>query len=493
MTELTPAQIRVIVIGVMLAMFLSALDQTIVATALPPIARDLGDFTLISWVVTAYLVTSTCITPIIGKLSDLHGRRSMLILCLVVFMAGSSLCALAPSMPALILARAAQGLGGGGLITLAQTVIADVVSPRERGRYAGYFAIVWASASLLGPTLGGLLTELYGWPLIFWINLPLGLLALAIAGRALRLLTVERHRSAIDYRSAVLLSGATVALLLVLSLGGKRLPWLAPEMLALDAATLLLALFFVRSQTRSAEPILPPRFLGDAVIRPVLAASFMVYGSYIAVAILAPIYLQVALGARVSEAGFLMIPFMLSSTVTANIAGRSSRTTGRYKRPPMIGLPFTIAGVATLGLLADRVSTLAASLILMVAGFGIGPFFPCSTVAAQNAVERHDLGAVSGAVSFVRALGGAILVAAVTALVLGLISRALPETGSAASLEDLTRFPLSDASRVLVARAFGWTFVAAAAVFLCGFIVFALVEDRRLRDRGEGVPARAGD
>src|SRR5258707_7240164 len=170
----------------MRAMFLSALDQPIVAIALPPIARDLGDFALISWVITAYLLTSTCVTPIVGKLSDLYGRRRLLAICLVVFMVGSALCALAPSMLALILARGLQGLGGGGLITLSQTIVADVVSPRERGRYVAYFSVVWAASGLLGPTLGGVVTQRYGWPWIFWINLPLGLAALLIAARALR-------------------------------------------------------------------------------------------------------------------------------------------------------------------------------------------------------------------------------------------------------------------------------------------------------------------
>src|SRR5215475_4206592 len=237
---LTVSEIRVIVVGAMLALFLAALDQTIVATALPTIANDLGDFTLISWVVTAYLLTSTCATPIVGKLSDLYGRRQLLRVCLALFVGCSALCALAPAMVPLILARALQGLGGGGLMTLAQATIADVVSPRERGRYAGYFSIVWGSSSVLGPTLGGLIAEQYGWPWIFWINLPIGLAALLVADRALRKLPIHHRRSTIDYAGILLLSGTTVALLLVLSLGGKRLPWTGPHLLALVALTVIL-------------------------------------------------------------------------------------------------------------------------------------------------------------------------------------------------------------------------------------------------------------
>ena len=362
--KLTPADIRAIIIGALLALFLSALDQTIVATALPPIARDLGNFELISWVVTAYLVTSTCVTPIVGKLSDLYGRRPVLRVCLVVFILGSGLCALAPGMVPLILARALQGVGGGGLITLAQTIIGDVVTPRERGRYSAYFSVVWASSSLLGPTLGGVLTEELGWPWIFWINLPLGAVALLIADRALRKLPTEHHRSPIDYAGIGLLSGSTVALLMVLSLGGKRLPWTAAETLTLGAAVLVLGGLFVRQQLRAAEPILPPRFVEDGVIRPVLCSIFIIFGSYLAIAVLTPIYFQVALGAPVSKAGLLMIPLTLSSVITANMAGRYSQRSGRYKRPPLLGLPVAIVTLAIVALFANSLSPLGASLIL---------------------------------------------------------------------------------------------------------------------------------
>jgi EmrB/QacA subfamily drug resistance transporter len=480
---LAPSEVRIIVAGAMLAMFLSALDQTIVATALPPIARDLGDFALISWVITAYLLTSTCVTPIVGKLSDFYGRRRLLTICLAVFMAGSALCALASGMVALILARALQGLGGGGLITLAQAIVADVVSPRERGRYAGYFAIVWASSALLGPTLGGVVTQHYGWPWIFWINLPLGVAALLIADRALRKLPVEHRRLPIDYASIVLLSGATVALLLALSLGGRRFAWTSPEMAALAVLALALGVLFVRAQSRSGEPILPPRFLGDRVVGPSLAAIFVIYGSYLVLAVLVPVYFQIALGAPVSDAGLLMIPLLLSSTITANLAGRWTRRSGRYKRPPLVGLPVTVLALAVVALFADRLSTMAASLALMVAGFGMGPIFPCSTVAAQNAVERRDLGAVSGAIGFARALGGAIFVAAASALVLGLIAGALPEARHLASLEDLARQVLPDDARLAVARAFGIIFGAVAGGFAIGLALFARVEDRTLHDR----------
>lgn len=491
--SLTPSEIRVIVIGAMLALFLAALDQTIVATALPPIANDLGDFALISWVVTAYLLTSTCATPIVGKLSDLYGRRRVLRVCLGLFMVGSALCALAPAMVPLILARALQGLGGGGLMTLAQAIIADVVSPRERGRYAGYFSIVWGSSSVLGPTLGGIVTEHYGWPWIFWINLPLGLATLLVADRALRKLPVDHRRSPIDYAGILLLSGATVAMLLVLSLGGKRLPWTGPRSLALIAAAVILGGLFLRNQNRSPEPIVPPHFLQDRVIRPVLATISIIFGSYLALAVLTPIYFQVALGIPVSEAGLLMIPLMLASVFTANLAGQNTRKTGRYKRPPLIGLPLAIVALAIVAFYSDRLSALAASTVLMLAGLGVGPIFPCASVAAQNAAARGQLGAVSGGVAFSRALGGAIGVAAASALVLGLAAGALTSTGQITSLEDLARSDLPPEARAGVARAFGVMFGAIAAALALGLAVFARVEDRPLAERSPIATNRAAE
>jgi MFS family permease len=435
--------------------------------------------------VTAYLLTSTCATPIVGKLSDLYGRRQLLRVCLALFIGGSALCALAPAMVPLILARALQGLGGGGLMTLAQAIIADVVSPRERGRYAGYFSIVWGTSSVLGPTLGGLIAQHYGWPWIFWINLPIGLAALLVADRALRKLPIHHHRSAIDYAGIALLSGATVALLLLLSLAGEGQPWTGPQSLALCAAVLVLGGLFIRNQARSAEPIVPPNFVQDRVIRPVLAAIFIVFGSFLALSILTPVYFQVALGTPVSDAGLLMVPLMLGGVVTANVSGQSTRKTGRYKRPPLFGLPVAVAALAVVAFFADRLSPLAASALLMLAGLGVGPIFPCATVAAQNAATRSQLGAVSGVVAFSRALGGAISVAAASALVLGLAAGALASAGQITSLEDLARTDLPPEARLAVARAFGFMFGAVAVALAIGLAVFLRVEDRPL---GEHAP-----
>jgi EmrB/QacA subfamily drug resistance transporter len=478
--NLSPAEIRTVVIGAMLALFLAALDQTVIAAALPTIAQDFHDFTLISWIVTSYLLTATCVTPLVGKLSDLKGRRSVLRICLGVFIIGSVLCALAPSMILLIFARAVQGVGGGGLMIMAQTIIGDVVSPRERGRYAGYFSIVWGSSSVLGPTIGGLVTEQVGWPWIFWINVPLGLLALVISDRALRKLLVPGRRTRLEFTGVLLLCGATIALLLIFTLGGSRLSWTAPQILVLAGATLVLGAGFAWQQRYSAEAIFPSRFFRDSVTAPVLASIFVVYGCYLAVAVLAPSYFQIALGSSVSEAGLLMIPFMLSSTLTANFAGRYTHRTGSYKLPPLIGLPITAISLGVLPLFSNSLSALGVAMVLMVAGLGLGPIFPCTMVAAQNAVERQDLGAITGAIGFARALGGAVGVGAATALVLGLASSLLAQAGHITSLEDLASQQLSSMVRSRVASAFELLFVATALLLLIAFVLFFKVENRPL-------------
>jgi EmrB/QacA subfamily drug resistance transporter len=481
--NLSQTEIRTIVIGAMLALFLAALDQTVVATALPTIGQDLGDFALISWIVTAYLLTATCVTPLVGKLSDLKGRRSVLRICLTIFILGSILCALAPNMILLILARAVQGVGGGGLMIMAQTIIGDVVSPRERGRYAGYFSIVWGSSSVLGPTIGGLVTEQIGWPWIFWINLPLGLLAVIISDRALRKLPVSGRRSRLEFSGGLLLCGATIALLLIFTLGGSRLAWSSPQILLLVGATLALGAGFTCQQRQSSEAIFPPRFFRDTVTAPVLASTFVVYGCYLAVAVLAPFYFQIALGSSVSESGVLMIPFMLSSTLTANLAGRYAHRTGSYKLPPLIGLPIAALSLGLLPLVSPSLPATGIAMVLMIAGLGLGPIFPCTMVAAQNAVARQDLGAITSAIGFARALGGAIGVGAATTLVLGLASSSLAEPGQITSLEDLAIRQLSSTVRIGVASAFAFMFFSTALMLLIAWGLFFKVEDRPLSHR----------
>ncbi|MGQ3027855.1 MAG: MDR family MFS transporter [Ferrovibrionaceae bacterium] len=486
---LSPSEVHTVVIGALLALFLSALDQTIISTALPTMAAELGDFALISWVVTSYLLVSTCVTPILGKLSDLYGRRVILLICLVVFLGASALCALAPTMPLLIAARAIQGAGGGGLMVMAQTIIADVVAPRERGRYAAYFAMVWASSSLIGPILGGFLSQHAGWPWIFWVNLPIGLVAFFVIDRVLRKLPVRHQPTRIDYLSVTLFTLASTGVLAVLSLGGTQLKWSSPWLWGIAAAAVVIGWLFLRRQGRVAEPILPPRFLTDAVVGPALGAVALGFGAYLAIAVLAPTYMQVALGAEPATVGLMMIPMMIATTITAASAGRYVKATGNYKLPPLIGMPVAAGALIVLALLGQHDTLVIAAGLLFLVGLGIGPIFPTSMVAAQNAVARRDLGTITGTIGFSRALGGAVLTAAASALVLGLIALWVPAAGNVAGMEDLVRHPLDAAGRAEIARAFSVLFGATAAVILIAAFIYMQVAHRPLRESVEVEPA----
>jgi EmrB/QacA subfamily drug resistance transporter len=469
----------------MISLFLAALDQTIVATALPSISSDLGDVHLMSWIVTSYLLTSTAGTPILGKLSDVHGRRPIMRLCILVFLAGSVLCALSQSMMMLILARALQGFGGGGLITIAQTAVADVVAPRERGRYGAYFAGVWAASALLGPVLGGELTKHASWHWIFWINIPLGILALAITDRILKRLVGRGTQHQIDYVSIALFIVSSTAFLLALSMGGTVVPWLSLDVLAAIAISVICGAIFYRRQRHLHEPIMPLHFFQDKVVTPVLLAIFMVFGAYLALAILTPTYLQLVFSAGADEVGRLIIPLMISTTIGAALSGRYISRTGHYKLPPLLGMPLAIICLIILGLIAGQATKPALIALLMLIGFGIGPIFPIANVAAQNAVDRRDLGAVSGAISFARALGGAVATAGASNLVLGLFVATLPGMPTMGNLTELLRAPLDAAGRGSFAHAYGIFFFAVAIWLSVGLYAFARVESRPLRSRNE--------
>jgi|HigsolmetaAR203D_1030402.scaffolds.fasta_scaffold00231_31 MFS family permease len=478
---LSASETRIVITGAMVVLFLAALEQTIVATALPSIANSLGGFDLLSWVVTIYLLTATCATLVLGKLSDMYGRRIVLNACIVTFLAASVLCAVADSMIMLIAARALQGLGGGGLMTLSHATVGDAVPPRERGRYAGYFATVWATASLLGPTLGGFLTEYAGWRWVFWINLPIGLAGLLITDRVMRRLPQQHRKSHIPYADIALFVAGSMSFMLALTWGGSAFAWTDPRVLGGFALSIVCSWMFFRRQGVSAQPILPPGFLKDAVIGPTLVAAFLAFGVYIVMAVLPPTYFQLALGAPASQVGLLMIPLLLSATIGALVSGRAVTWTGNYKQPPAIGLPLAVLALAILAWEAEAISPLAASVLMAFVGAGIGTFFPVSMTAVQNAVDPADMGAVTGALGFSRSLGGAVAVAAASALLLSLIAAWVPGAGHIEGLQDLVRQPLDEAERVAIAQAFGVLFAALAGVLLLCLAVFSRVAGRELR------------
>ena len=300
---LTHLEIRAIVIGIMLAMFLGALDQTIVATALPTIGLAFGEVENLSWVVTAYLLTATAVTPLYGKLSDIYGRRRVLLAGIVIFIAGSAACALAPSMTALIFFRALQGIGGGGLMSLAQTIIGDIVSPRERGRYQGYIGAVFATASIGGPLLGGVLAQHLHWSLIFWINLPLGLAALAMTHRTLIRLPRHERPHKLDVLGAILMMAAAIALMLALTWGGTRYPWISAPIGALLLGSALLWAMFSWRLMSAREPFLPVAILKNPVVRAGTLSGACTMGTMVGLTIFVPLYFEVVTHLSASQSG----------------------------------------------------------------------------------------------------------------------------------------------------------------------------------------------
>jgi len=410
--SLEKAELFRVMAGLCLAMLLSALDQTIVVTALPTIGVELGDLKASPWIVTAYLVAATIVTPLYGKLADIHGGRIMLMVGIAIFIVGSAACALAPTMISLVGARALQGMGGGGLISLAQTIIADLVSPRERGRYQTYFAAVFVTSSVAGPLLGGLFAHYLHWSLIFWINLPLGLLAFFFANTALKRLPTRRHPHKLDYLGAGLLALASGLLALALSQRGASI--LGPLALSL----LFWALFAWRLRSAE-EPFIPLSVLSNAVARNAALSGAFGLGAFVGLSVVMPVYFEGRLGLSADGSGLALIPMMVGTVVGAPLSGRSMGHLAHYKTPAMIGL--VVAGAAAL-ILAWRLVDLSLwSLIalLTLASFGVGTMLPISTVCVQNSVEIRNLGSATAVMQFVRQIGCALIVALLGALVMG--------------------------------------------------------------------------
>src|SRR6202790_908751 len=333
---LTQREVRTILMSLMLTMFLAALDQTIVATALPTIGRQFDDVSNLSWVITAYLLASTAVAPAVGSLSDISGRRAMSIAALSLFIAGSVLCALAPNMTVLILARGLQGLGGGGIMPIVQTVISDLVTPRERGQYQAYFSGVWVAAGIGGPVLGGVFAEHLHWSMIFWINVPLALAALALLVPKMAKIPAFHRRREVDWLGGLLLMAAAVVFMLVLTWGGNRYLWLSPTIMAMVGASVALAFAFVWHAANAEEPFLPLPLMGGTVVPYAMAAGGCALGAIMGLTVHLPLYYEVVYHLTASEAGLALIPLAAISTCGAAIAGRTMARAKHYKRVALI-------------------------------------------------------------------------------------------------------------------------------------------------------------
>ncbi|MCS6762978.1 MAG: MFS transporter [Candidatus Protistobacter heckmanni] len=414
-----------VVVGLMLAIFLAALDQTIVSVALPRMSEELQGFDMLAWVVSAYLVASTVMTPIYGKLSDLYGRRAMLSLAIVIFLLASAACALAESMPMLVLGRVLQGLGGGGLLSTAQAAIADVVTPRERGSYQGYISAAYATANVVGPVVGGLFTHYLDWRWIFWINLPLGAAAFVVSRRALSVLPVPGLRKRIDYVGAALLIAGLTLLLVAISRVGESYAWNSVLNLQFFAGAVFVLAVFFWHETRTPEPILPMDIFSSRVFSLCCVIVFIGFGQVVALTILLPMRMQMLLGMTPNDAAIQLIPLTLATPFAAFISGRWMSATGRTRQIEFVGAGVALAGIVGLALI-DPELRWPVLIALCAAGFGIGLQFPVALVSIQNSVSPDKLGSATAANAFFRSLGGAISIAVVSSVLLSSLHKAVP-------------------------------------------------------------------
>jgi EmrB/QacA subfamily drug resistance transporter len=477
--------------GTVLGMFLGALDQTIVATSLPAMVGELKGMEHMSWTISAYLLSSTAATPIYGKLSDLYGRRALFGTAIAVFLVGSLQCGFATSMGQLIAGRAVQGLGGGGLVSLALTIIADIIAPRERGRYQAYFSAVWSIAAVGGPMLGGVLVDALSWRWVFWINLPIGLVALGLSWSALKRLPVYGRQKPIDYLGAALLLPAIVALLLITTWGGTSLSWTSPTILGLVGGAILLVALLVMQELRAADPLLPPRLFASNVIVFGNAIAFFMGAAAVGATIFLPLFLQVVIGASASNSGLLILPYMLGITIGATATGRFIRITGRYKLVPFVGL-VVAAGSFLLLMSVTRATPAHLYAIYMAAlGLGLGPAGPMVTIAVQNAVEPRDMGVATSLTSFFRSMGGSFGVALLGAILFDGLTRG--GVGNAVTASGLLHggpamiAALPETLQQLViasfTHSFRYVYVAGALICGCGMALSFFIKELPLRSR----------
>ncbi|WP_433222038.1 MDR family MFS transporter [Microtetraspora malaysiensis] len=467
--------------GLMLAMLLAALDQMIVATALPMIAQELGGLDQLSWVVTSYLLASTAGTPLYGKLSDLYGRKQIFQGAIVIFLIGSILCGLAQNMAQLIVFRGVQGLGGGGLMALAMAVIADVVPPRDRGRYQGLFGGVFGLASVAGPLVGGFFTDHATWRWIFWINLPIGVAALAVIAVALHLpRATVRHR--IDYPGAVLLVAAVCSILMVTVWGGRTYDWGSPQIIGLAVAGVGLTAAFAVRQRSAAEPILPPRVIADPVVAVSAGLSLLSGVALFGAVVYLPTYFQIVRGQSATESGLALVPLTGGVIVASLVSGLAVSKTGRYKAMPVIGAALLAVGLYLLGLVEINTSMVLIMAFTVVVGLGVGAFIQVPLVATQNAVRPGDIGTASSAIAFFRTLGGSLGTALFGTIQIRTLEDELARAGlpaQAAQLDPslLTRLPaaqlhsLLEAFTTAVQAVYLWAIPFAVASLLLAFFL----------------------
>jgi EmrB/QacA subfamily drug resistance transporter len=473
--------------AIVLAMLPAVLDQTILATALPTIAAELGSLSDISWVVTAYVVAAAASAPLWGKLGDRHGRKRLLEISLIAFVGSSALCGAAQDMTQLIVVRLVQGAAAGGLMTLAMAAVGDLVSPRERGRYQGYIAAAFAVATVLGPLAGGLIVDNASWRWVFYVNLPVGIAALSGLALTLPAPDTARRASALDVSGAALLAAATSALMLTCIWGGNRYAWGSAPILALIAATVLLCAALTARERRAADPIVPIGLLRTRAVAVASSALFLATAALFSITVFVPLFLQTTTGATPTEAGLLLVPMMLGITLSTTLSGRSIARSGRYKRFPIAGLALMTTALALLAVFAADPSRTTTGIGLAVFGLGFGLVTQVLLVAVQNSVDRRELGTATATTNFFRALGGAVG-AAVLGAVFAARAGVHASQSNVQAIDPVLRADIVDAVQTV--------FVVAAPLAALALIVVlrlpeAPLQTRRAAAHGEGQPDRA--
>ncbi|HET9091391.1 MAG TPA: MDR family MFS transporter [Acidimicrobiales bacterium] len=513
---LTHRQVLTVFSGLMLGLFLAALDQSVVATALPTIAGDFHGLNRLTWVVTAYLLTSTASAPLYGKISDLWGRKKIFQFSIVLFLAASALAGLSQNMNELIIFRGLQGLGAGGLMVLAMSIIGDVVPPLERGRYQGYFGAVFGVSSVAGPLIGGFLVQSISWRWIFYINLPIGAAALAVTTVVLKDRSVRRAHK-IDYLGALILVAGVSALLLVTTLGGSPggygYPWGSWQIITMIAAGVLLVGLFVLREMKAAEPIVPMYLFRKRVFTASNAAGFIIGLAMFGAIIYLPVYLQVVKGVTPTVSGLELLPLMVGLLGSSILSGQLISRRGRYKIFPVLGTAVTTAGMALLSLLSPTSSDLEISALIFILGVGIGLVMQVLVLAVQNGVDYKDLGTATSLGSFFRSMGGAfgtaILGAVLTDRLTGNLLRALPAPARphikqisqliVGSPKDLKLLPATIHTAAVQAyvHSIDTVFIVAAPITFLAFVFALFLPEIKLRStvgtRTRQAPAEPGE
>ncbi|WP_422388688.1 MDR family MFS transporter [Afipia carboxidovorans] len=471
LAPLPHSEVVPIVLSLMLNLFLTALDQTIVATALPTIGTEFRDVSNLSWVITAYLLSSTAVAPVYGKLADVYGRRAMVITATVIFLVGSVLCALAPTLLALILARGLQGIGGGGILPLVQTLIADIVTPRDRGRYQGYISSVWVTAGIGGPVLGGVFAEHLHWSMIFWINLPIGVVSLMLLLPRMKKIPTYHRRRKVDWTGGFLLMIAAVVFLLALTWGGHKFDWLSPTILGMIGSAVVLLAGFVLHARSVDEPFLPLSLISGSVIPYAMIAGGCAMGAMIGLIVHMPIYYESVYRLSASEAGLALIPLVAISVFGAWSAGQFMATTGHYKWAAVGGASVAVICSLIMGALSPLPLWLLLTLLAIFA-LGLGTCFPISVVAIQNAVPHSKVGTATGAMNFFRSLMSSFAVALFTAILLAAV-------GPGIAVGEGAHSAFTGAPEAMVSG-FRYVFFAAMLFMAIAALLFALMEERPL-------------